>query len=437
MLSRVARCLWAAYTDGMSPVPQHDVPPGTLAYCQITGSKNLFQAIDLGHQPPCDALLTKEMLDQSEKHYPLRLMICPESGSAQLDYVVDGSEIYYPDYPYRSGISKPLADYQRAFADDVVTRFGIAKGSLCVDVGSNDGTLLTGFKRNDMEVLGVEPTNIANIARDENGIETIQSFFTEAIAHDITETHGPAKVITMTNVFAHMAPLGEVMRGLATLLDTDGIFITESQYLLDVLESNQFEGIYHEHVRTYSLKALVTLMPYYGLEVFDVQRASRYGGNIRAYIARKGVHPIRQQVLDLLALEEEKGLFRPETWAAWRDRISNNRTKFMQLAYDAKAKGQKFVAASCPGRGAVLLNYYGIDTHVIPYIAEIPTGLKIGRYMPGVHIPVVSNEILFTDQPDYIVILAWHYADYIIADFKKRGLKSKFIVPLPELTVID
>lgn len=421
----------------MSTIPDHDVPTGKLDYCQITGSKNLFLAIDLGHQSPCDALPTKEMLDQPEKTYPLRLMICPESGSAQLDYVVDGSEIYYPDYPYRSGISKPLEEYQRAFADDVVSRFAIAKGSLCVDIGSNDGTLLTGFKRNDMKTLGVEPTNIAKIAREENGIDTIQEFFTEEVAKNIVEEHGRAKVITMTNVFAHMAPLGEIMRGLATLLDTDGIFITESQYLLDVLESNQFEGIYHEHIRTYSLKALVTLMPYYGLEVFDVQRASRYGGNIRAYIALAGVHPVSQNVRDLLALEEEKGLFNPETWGAWRKRVDDNRTKFMQFLYEAKTNGQKVVAASCPGRGAVLLNYFGINTNLIPYIAEIPTGLKIGRYMPGVHIPVVSNEILYTDQPDYVVILAWHYSDYIIEDFRKKGLKSKFVVPLPEMRIIE
>ena len=155
----------------------HDVNPGKLNHCQITGSSNLFEVIDLGHQPPCDALLTEEMLNETEKSYPLKLMMCPDSGSAQLDYVVDGSEIYYPEYPYRSGISKPLEEYQRAFADDVVKIFGLAPGALCVDIGSNDGTLLTGFMRNEMRALGVEPTNIAQIARDENKVETIQEFY--------------------------------------------------------------------------------------------------------------------------------------------------------------------------------------------------------------------------------------------------------------------
>ena len=415
----------------------HDVPPGPLNHCQITGSRNLFEAIDLGHQAPCDALLEKEMLNQPEKTYPLRLMICPESGSAQLSYVVDGSEIYFPEYPYRSGISKPLEEYQRAFADGIVKDFSIAPGSLVVDVGSNDGTLLTGFKRNAMKPLGVEPTNIAKIAREENGINTIQDFFTEEVAKNIVQEHGKAKVITTTNVFAHMAALGQVMKGITTLLDSDGVFITESQYLLDVLESNQFEGIYHEHVRTYSLKALVKLFPYYGMEVFDVQRASRYGGNIRAYAGWEGAHPVSPRVAELLNLEKKAGLFDSKTWAAWRKRVHDNRVEFMSFLHDAKKAGKSVVAASSPGRGAVLINYYGIDKNLVPYIAEIPTGLKIGKYLPGSHIPVISNEILFKEQPDYIIILAWHYGDYIVEDFKRRGIKSKFILPLPKFRVVE
>lgn len=414
----------------------HDAANGKLDHCQITGSENLFEIIDLGHQPPCDALLSKEMLDQPETSYPLRLLLCPESGLAQLDYVVDGSIIYPADYPYRSGISEPLRIYQRAFADDIVKRFSLSPKELCVDVGSNDGTLLTGFKRNGMRTLGIEPTNIAAIARKENKIETIQSFFTVALAKDIVKDYGRAKIVTMTNVFAHMAPLGEVMRGLTQLLDKDGVFITESQYLLDVLESNQFEGIYHEHIRTYSLKSLVTLFPCYGMEVFDVQRASRYGGNIRAYAARKGVRQIDPEVGDLLGLEEKVGLYKPETWAKWRQRVSENRNRFMALAYEAKKKGLRFVADSCPGRGAVLVNYYGIDKTLMPYIAQLPESEKAGKYLPGAHIPIVDNKIILEEQPDYIVILAWHYGDYIMDNWRAKGVRSKFVVPLPEFKVI-
>src|SRR3989344_4743794 len=416
--------------------PNHDAIPGKLDHCQITGSKNLFEAIDLGHQPPCDALLTKKTINEPEVYYPLRLMICPESGLAQLDHVVEGSTIYPKDYPYRSGISAPLRDYQVLFADSVVKKFNLSPKSLCVDIGSNDGTLLTGFKRNKMKVLGVEPTDMAKLARKENKIETIQSFFTEKVAKNIVKEYGHAKMVTMTNVFAHMAPLGEVMRGLVQLLDKDGIFITESQYLLDILESNQFEGVYHEHIRTYNLKSLVTLFPYYGMEVFDVQRASRYGGNIRAYIGRKGKYPISPEITKLLKLEETKGLFKPATWTKFRQRVHENRNKFIQLAHQAKEKGLKFVADSCPGRGAVLVNYYGIDKTLMPYIAQLPESEKVGKFMPGTHIPVVANDIILKEQPDYLVILAWHYADFIMKNWRAKGLKSKFVLPLPKFKII-
>jgi hypothetical protein len=429
---------FAAHLEPLeSALFNHDVEPGPLARCQITGSTDLFEAIDLGRQPPCDALLSEEMLRQPEVHYPLRLMICPGSGSAQLDYIVDGSVIYPADYPYRAGISEPLRVYQRAFADDIVGDFEIAKGSLCVDIGSNDGTLLTGFKRNGMRALGIEPTNMALYARAENDIETIQTFFTEAVAKEVVAQHGAARLVTMTNVFAHMAPLGEVMRGLVRLLDANGIFITESQYLLDVLEGNQFDGIYHEHVRTYSLKALVTLMGYYDLEVFDVRRASRYGGNIRAYVARKGVHPVSQRVADLLQVEIDAGLFTPQAWSAWRNRVSENRDRFLDLASEAKRKGLKFVADSCPGRGAVLVNYYHLDERLLPYIAQLPGSEKIGKYLPGTRIPIVDNKVILEEQPDYIVILAWHYAEYIMSEWRKKGVKGKFVLPLPTFRVVD
>ena len=414
-----------------------DVKPGRLDRCQITGSSELNLVIDLGHQPPCDSLLTAEMLNQPEKTYPLRLMHCPESGLAQLDYVVDGSEIYYPDYPYRSGISRPLEVYQRAFADGIVKRFAISAGALCVDIGSNDGTLLTGFKRHGCRALGVEPTNIARIARSENNIETIQQFFTEALAHDIVRDYGRARVITMTNVFAHMASLGEVMRGLVQLLDGDGVFVTESHYLLDVLEKNQFDTVYHEHIRTYSLKSLLRLFSDYGMEVFDVERAERYGGNIRAYVARKGLYPVSAAVGELRELEDRVGLHTQEAWNQFRRRVLDNRDRFMEFMYQARRQGRSLIGNSCPGRASTLLNYYGVTPDLMPYIGELPTSLKLGLYLPGKHIPVVKNTRIVEEQPDYLVLLSWHYMEPIVQRLRSEGVKSRLVTPLPEFKMLD
>ncbi len=418
-------------------IPDHDVLPGRLDRCQITGSEHLFEAIDLGHQPACDALLTPETIKEPETYYPLRLMIAPESGLGQLDYVVDGRVLYPVEYPYRAGISEPLRLYLRSLGTDLVCRFALPKGSLCVDVGCNDGTLLGGLKKFGMRTIGVEPTNMTLFARKENKVQVVQSFFTEAIARDIVKERGRAKLVTTTNVFAHMATLGEVMRGLDRLLDTDGIFVSESQYLLDILERSQFDQVYHEHLRLYSVKSLVKLFPYYGMEVFDVQRLSSREGSIRIYAGRAGVHPITPAVGKLLKVEEQKNLFAPKTWKLWRQRISEERERFRECAYRAKVRGQRFVADSCPGRGAVLLNYYGIDPTLLPYITQLPGSEKIGKFLPGTHIPIVDNRILLKERPEYVVVLAWHYGDYIMANWRKKGLRSKFVLPLPKFRIVQ
>lgn len=414
----------------------HDVEPGKLDRCQVCGCEDLELVIDLGHQPLCDSLLTEHMLDVPEVHYPLRLFRCPRCTLTQLDHVVDGSIVYAPDYPYRSGITKELRVYQEAFAQGVVDMIGLEQGSLCVDIGSNDGTLLSGFKKLNMTPLGVEPTNIAEIARSETGIETIQSFFDEDLARQIRADHGPAKVITTTNVFAHMAPLGEVMRGISALLDNDGIFITESHYLLDVLKGAQYDTVYHEHIRTYSLKSLVTLFEFYGMEVFHVQRADRYGGNIRAYVARKDTRPVTQAVADLLKLEADEGLGDAAAYTRFRDNAYQTRDELMEFAYAAKRSGQRFVGNSCPGRSSTLLNFCGMHRELMPYLAEQPTSLKLGMFLPGLHLPVVENSILLKEQPDYVLLLAWHYAKPITEQLRERGLKSKFVMPLPKFEVL-
>jgi len=414
---------------------KHDVKIGKLDYCQITGSRKLFEAIDLGFQPPCGTLLTKETLNNPEMYYPLRLMICPESGLGQLDYVL-GSEICFPaDYPYRPGISIPLRDHLERLAEDVILKNKLSRGSLVIDIGSNDGTLLSFFKARGMRVLGVEPTNMARVAKKDE-INTIQKFFTKAVAKNIVKKYGQAKIITMTNVFAHMATLGEVMEGIMVLLDANGAVVSESQYLLDIFERNQFDEIYHDHIRIYSLKSLVNLFPYYGMEVFDAKRVQTREGSIEISAGFKGNHPINPSVKKLIKQEEKAGLFDPKGWAKFRARVTREREKFLDLVQKLKKKGLTLVADSCPTRGVVLLNHYGLDKNTLPYVSQLPGTEKIGKFIPGTHTPIVSNEIILKDKPDYILVLAWHYDDYIVKNWRAKGVKSKFIIPLPEFKVV-
>ena len=313
----------------------------------------------------------------------------------------------------------------------------MAKESLVVDIGSNDGTLLKGFKRQGMRVVGVEPTNIARIAVAD-GIDTLQRFFTESVGREIASQYGRAKVVTATNVFAHMAELGSFIRGVEHLLADDGIFVLENHYLLSIVEQLQYDTTYHEHLRSYSVKPLIQLFGYYDLTVVDANRVASYGGSLRVFsIWWKGRdRPASAGLAGLLQEEKDAELYETETYVRFRREVLRSKCYLHRLALEAESKGQRFVGNSCPGRCATLLNYVGIDADLMPYIAEQPTSLKLGKYLPGKHIPVVRNDILFEEQPEWVVLLAWHYWQPISASLRHRGLRSKMVLPLPKVQVI-
>jgi hypothetical protein len=287
-----------------------------------------------------------------------------------------------------------------------------------------------------MRVVGVEPTNIARLAR-ENGVETVQAFFDEDCARRIVESHGPAKLVTATNVFAHMASLGRFLRGLDILLDKDGVFVLENHYLVAILKGGQFDTVYHEHLRSYSLKSILALFDFYDFTVMDAREVSRYGGNIRAYIGKGRNRPVKPGVGQMLAMERDFGLEDPACYQAFRERAEKVKLDLLRLALRCKDEGKSFVGNSCPGRASTLLNYCGIDTDLMPYIAEQPSSLKLGLHLPGKHIPVVNNQRLIDEQPDYVVLLAWHYAEPIAEQLRARGLRSRLVVPMPELRILD
>lgn len=413
----------------------HFVKVGHIARCQICNSNQLHTILDLGFQPLCDSLLTKEMLNQSEKNYPLRMIWCQKCTGVQIDYCVDGTEVYHPDYPYRSGITKELAEYQEKIGSSLIKKYNLNKKDLVIDIGSNDGTLLTGFKKGGVRVLGVEPTNIAKMAR-KKGIPTVQSFFDIKEAKKIKSKYGPASVMTATNMFAHMQTIGEVIMGIHHLLKEDGVFVSETHYLLDVIQGGQFDTVYHEHLRTYSLHSLIALFKPYDFTVTDVERGDRYGGNLRVHVTKGKRKPVSPAVTELLKVEEKAGLNKLETYQKFAQRVAKARLEFMEFLIKAKKAGKHIVGNSCPGRCSTLLNYYGVDTELIPYLAEQPSSLKLGMYLPGKHIPVVKNQILIDEQPDYVILMAWHYAKPIMEQLKARGLKSDFVLPLPDFKIV-
>ncbi len=416
-------------------MPDHDLVNGHIERCQVCGGSNLHHHLDLGHQPPCDSLLWPQELNGMEKFYPLRFLVCGDCSLAQIDYVVPPDELFFPDYPYRSGITPTLVEKLSQTAVSTLARFPLESESLVIDIGSNDGTVLAGFKRHGMQVLGVEATNIAGIA-NENGIETIQDFFCDRVANQILESHGSASVITATNVFAHVAALGEIMRGVKKVLRDGGVFVTESHYIVDLLETVQYDSIYHEHLRYYSLKSLIHLFDSYDFTVTGVERIGNYGGSIRVFAVKGRGHPVGDSVAELLQLEEVTGIYGQKVFADFAARARQVRDDLLRLVLEIKDRGERVVGIGCPGRASTLVNYTGLDRSLMPYIAEQSTSLKLGLFLPGKHIPICDEKQMFEEQPEYAIMLSWHYAEPIVAKLRQRGLKSKIILPLPAVRVI-
>ncbi len=414
----------------------HDLPLGKIDYCQVCGSTDLYDVIDLGHQAPCDSLLWPRQLDEVEKTYPLRFKVCKSCSLAQIDYVVAPEELFFPDYPYRSGITQTLVEKLSQTAVSTLKRYDFPEQSLVMDIGSNDGTVLQAFKARGMKVLGVEATNIAKIA-NENGVETLQTFFNEETAQEVKSKYGKAKAICSTNVFAHVSAMGSIIRGVIDLLDDDGVFVTESHYLMDLLETVQYDSIYHEHLRYYSLKSLIALFDQYDMTVTDVERIANYGGSIRVFAMKGKGLAVSDAVTNLLAEEEAFGMYDTDVFDEFARRTKKARHDLQKMVIDIHERGERVVGIACPGRSSTLVNYTGLNPELMPYIAEQSTSLKLGLFLPGMHNPIVDEKRMFDEEPEYAIMLSWHYAEAICGNLRRKGLKSKIIVPLPEVHVLE
>lgn len=408
---------------------------GKQTYCQISGKKNLIDVIDLGNQPLADTLIEKKDLNKKVRKYPLKLLRSPTLGYAQLSYVVPGKKVYHPNYPYRPGITKEILMHYNDQVKENIKNLNLQDGNLVVDVGSNDGSLLSYYKKFKMNVVGIEPTNIANIANN-NGIFTIKKFFDYSCSNQIVKKYGKAKLITSTNVFAHMSTLHDVMLGVVNLLDKNSYFIIENHYIKDILEYNQYDSIYHEHIRNYSLKSLIYLFNQYSLRVIDAIVVDRYNGSIKVTATNNPHKRVNKRVKSLLKKEEASGIYESKIWNNFKTNIIKSKESLRKILIDLKKEKKRVVGNSCPARCSTLLNYCNVGVELINYIAEQPTSLKLNKYLPGVNLPIINNDILFKEQPDYVLILAWHLHKPIIKLLKSRGLKSKFIVPLPQPKII-
>ncbi len=397
--------------------------------CQICGHAPLTNVLSLGYMPPVNQMVPVGELPRQQPWFPTNLLHCASCELVQLGLAVDPVIIFPPEYPYTSGTTKLLRDNFAELYCEASAFLRLTPSDLVIDIGSNDGTLILNFKNGGHRVLGIEPTDVAKIATA-RGIATLQRYFTPAVATEVRREHGPARVVTAANCFAHIEDVHAIVDGILHLLGPDGVFISESHYLIGLMDRLQYDTIYHEHLRYYSLASLVHLLGMHGLEVFHARSIPTHGGSIRVYAARRGARPVSESVATMLAAEP-RGEAMVARLNIFRRDVMLSKLRLLAMLRELKESGARICGISAPSRASTLVNYVGLDEAIIDYVCEIAGSLKIGKYMPGTAIPVVEESRLFEDQPDCAIVLSWHIAGELAPKLRARGYRGKLISPLP------
>jgi hypothetical protein len=414
--TKVAR---AAGTGGSVPVES----------CQVCGSPELDNVLSLGYMPPVNQMVPIGQVPRQQPWFPTNLLHCRNCELVQLGLAVDPVIIFPPEYPYTSGTTKLLRDNFAELQREASAMLGLSTDDFVVDIGSNDGTLISNFQKAGNRILGIEPTDVGDIANS-RGIPTIKRYFGVDVAREVKAKHGPASVVTAANCFAHIEDVHAIVDGIVEMLAEDGTFISESHYLIGLLDTLQYDTVYHEHLRYYSLTSLKALLEMHGLEVFHARHIPSHGGSIRVYAGRKGAHHVQDSVRRLLS-GEPRGEAMAKRLSDFRHDVILSKLRLLAMLRDLKEKGARVAGISAPSRASTLVNYVGLDEGLIDYVCEIAGSLKIGKCMPGTAIPVVDEARLFEDQPDCAIIFSWHIADELAPKLRAKGFRGRLITPLP------
>jgi SAM-dependent methyltransferase len=408
---------------------------GPIKGCQTCGAMALKPVLFLAFLPPVNVMRPVHVPHKEETWLPAELLWCPECTLTQLGYIADPSLVFPPDYPYTSGTTKILRENFANLYVNVQSLMHLTSASFVIDIGSNDGTLLKNFVDGGHRVLGIEPSLAAKLA-EEKGVKTMMTFFGTDATDRVLKEYEKADIITAANVFAHILDPNSVTANIVRLLKDDGIFVSESHYLLDLIRGLQYDTIYHEHLRYYSLHSIRYLLERNGCTIFNVERIPTHGGSIRVYSQKGTRFPIDPSVASLLKEEEDAGLTR-DTWISdFRRRVTRSKIALHELLAPLVRDGKNIHGIGAPSRASTLVNYVGFGSDMLSAVLEIAGSKKIGFFMPGTDIPVDDEKRLYDEQPDYALLLSWHIADELMPNLKKRGFKGDFIIPLPEPRIV-
>ena len=403
-----------------------------LNCCQICNSKKkIKEVINLGYLPPVNNFRSFSKFQKEEIFFPTQLFYCSVCFFFQLSCIVNKEIIFPKSYPYTSSSTKILRNNFKKLSHKCFSEFLITKKDLIIDIGSNDGNLLSNFK-GKMRILGVTPENIGKLAI-KKGIPTILDYFDNSSVAKILKKFGKAKIITATNVFAHIDHPHKLVKNILKCLKINGIFIAEVHYVSSLIKTLQYDTVYHEHMRYYSLFSLQKLLGMHGLRIFDAEIIKTHGGSLRIY-ASKNKNKLTKRFKKILV--DEKKIFTLKNITNFRKDVHKSKIKLLNLINSLKLKNKNIYAIGAPSRASTLVNFLGLDRYMIDCILERSGSYKINKFMPGTNIPVLNENIIKVKKPDYLLIFSWHIYKELINNFRSMNYKGKFIVPLPKPIIL-
>jgi SAM-dependent methyltransferase len=401
--------------------------------CRSCGEHNLQTYLDLGHTPLADRLLTPEQLQEPEPVFPLEVAFCPECGLSQILETVPPGVLFCDNYPYYSSFSPALLKHSRDNVLELIEERNLSDKSFVVELASNDGYLLKNYAQKGIPCLGIDPAEGPARAAESHGVPTLVDFFTADLAEDLATERGQADVIHANNVLAHVADTNGFVQGIATMLKDNGVAVIEAPYVKDLIEHCEFDTIYHEHLCYFSVTALDNLFRRHGLYLNRVKRLQIHGGSLRLYLEP---HEQREEsVLTLLEDEKKEGLDRLAYYQDFAHRVEHLKESLTAKLKELKEQNRIIAAYGAAAKGSTLINYAGIGTQFIDFVVDRNVH-KHGLFMPGQHIPIYGPEMLQEKKPDYVLMLAWNFAQEIMhqqQSYLNNG--GHFIIPVPEVRI--